>query len=95
VVSILVALFAGYPHVLWLVLVFIVARLILDYGVQPYLMSQGVELPPLAVLIGVLGGEALGGILGIFLSIPVMAIARLIYNRYRERSQRRMVGAPA
>ena len=42
---------------------------------NPYLMSDGVEVPPLLVLFGLLAGEELGGVVGIFLSVPALAAA--------------------
>jgi predicted PurR-regulated permease PerM len=79
-----VATFAGYPY-LGLVLLFLGGyRLFLDYALTPYLMGQGVELPPLAIIFGVLAGEQIGGILGMFLSIPALATLRILYVRYRK-----------
>jgi len=44
-------------------------------------MSGGVAVPPLLVLFGLLAGEELGGIVGIFLAIPVLAIVRIVTIR--------------
>lgn len=79
-----VAAFAGYPHILWIVVFLILYRLFLDYVLQPYLMGQGVELPPLAIIFGVLAGEQVGGVLGMFLSIPALATLRILYVEYRK-----------
>ena len=64
---------------------------------NPYLMSSGIELHPLLVLFGVLAGEALGGIPGMFFSIPVIAIIRVVYNQLKSAQKRRQlnpVGLP-
>ncbi len=79
-----VAAFAGYPHLGWIVVFLIVYRLFLDYVLQPYLMGHGVELPPLAIIFGVLAGEQIGGVLGMFLSIPALATLRVLYVQYRK-----------
>ncbi|MCC6536182.1 MAG: AI-2E family transporter [Bryobacterales bacterium] len=79
-----VAGFAGYPHLGWIVVFLIVYRLFLDYVLQPYLMGHGVELPPLAIIFGVLAGEQIGGVLGMFLSIPALATLRILYVQYRK-----------
>ena len=47
-------------------------------------MGQGVELPPLAIIFGVLAGEQIGGVLGMFLSIPTLATLRIFYVQYRK-----------
>jgi predicted PurR-regulated permease PerM len=48
---------------------------------NPILMSGGVAVPPLLVLFGLLAGEEVGGIVGIFLAIPVLAIVRIVVIR--------------
>lgn len=82
--ALLVAGFTGYEHMLWLMMFIAAYRLVQDYVINPYLMSEGVEVSPLMVIIGLLAGEQLGGVAGIFLSVPVMAAARLVFLRLRE-----------
>ncbi|MBM3794828.1 MAG: AI-2E family transporter [Acidobacteria bacterium] len=79
-----VAGFAGYAHLGWIVVFLVVYRLLLDYLLQPYLMGQGVELPPLAIIFGVLAGEQIGGVLGMFLSIPALATLRILYVQHHK-----------
>ena len=52
-----------------------------DYVLSPHLMGQGVELHPLLVLFGVFGGAEVAGVAGSFLSVPVLAMARILYLR--------------
>ena len=84
VVIVLVAAFTGYPHLLWIVIFLVVYRIFQDYVLSPYLMSSGVEIHPMLVLFGVLAGEQLAGIPGMFFSVPVMAALRVICVRLRE-----------
>jgi predicted PurR-regulated permease PerM len=79
----LVAAFMGYPHLLWIVVFLAVYRVFQDYVLSPYLMSAGVEIHPLLVLFGVLAGEQLAGVGGMFFSVPVMAALRVIFVRLR------------
>ena len=44
---------------------------------SPHLMSRGVELHPLLVIFGVFAGGEIGGVSGVFLSVPVLALIRL------------------
>ncbi|HTS77248.1 MAG TPA: AI-2E family transporter [Bryobacteraceae bacterium] len=85
---ILVAAANGYAHMLILILFFILYRMFQDYVLNPYVMSAGVELHPLLVLFGVLAGDQLLGVPGMFFSVPAMATLRLIINRLRRRSKR-------
>ena len=82
-IIVIVALLSG-SHAL-AVLVFLLAyRLFQDYILSPHLMSQGVELHPLLVLFGVFAGAEIAGIPGTFLSVPVLALVRVVYIRIRK-----------
>ena len=70
---------SGYPHVLWVLVFIAVYRLFQDYVLSPYLMGSGVELHPLLVLFGVLAGEQVAGIPGMFFSVPLLAMMRVVY----------------
>ncbi len=50
---------------------------------SPYLMSKGVQLNPMLVLFGVLAGDQIAGVVGMFLSVPVLAMLRVIFVRLR------------
>ncbi len=88
VVILLVAAFTGYPHLLWILIFLVVYRIFQDYVLNPYLMSSGVEVHPLLVLFGVLAGEQIAGVPGMFFSVPVIAALRVIFVRLRR--QRRV-----
>lgn len=81
VIAATVAAFSGYEHVGGLIAFFLVYRLFQDYVLQPWLYSSGIEMHPLLVLFGVLAGEQVGGVTGMFLSVPLMAVFRVIYRR--------------
>lgn len=85
VIALLVAGASGYSHVLWLLIFFIVYRLFQDYVLSPYLLSSGVELHPLLVIFGVLAGERVAGVPGMFFSVPVIAALRIVIVRMRRR----------
>ncbi len=53
-------------------------RIVEDYVVFPRLMRRGVRLHPLAVIVAVLAGAALGGIVGMFLAVPIAAVASVL-----------------
>jgi predicted PurR-regulated permease PerM len=80
-VIVLVSAFSGYPHLLWLVVFLLVYRIFQDYVLNPYLMSAGVELHPALVLFGVVAGEQVAGIPGMFFSVPLMAALRVVLIR--------------
>ena len=47
-------------------------------------MGQGVALHPLLVLFGIFAGAEIAGIAGTFISVPVLALARVVYVRIRK-----------
>ncbi|PYS49471.1 MAG: hypothetical protein DMF68_09900 [Acidobacteria bacterium] len=69
---------------LWVVMFLLVLRIVHDYTIYPRLVSQGVHLHPLAVILAILCGAELAGVAGIFLSIPVVAIATVSYRHWLE-----------
>jgi len=77
-----VALLSGYSHVFW-VLVFLIAwRGVQDYVSSPRIMGSTLELHPLTVLFGVLAGGEVAGVIGVFLSIPVLATLRILWRAW-------------
>ncbi|MEO5924147.1 MAG: AI-2E family transporter [Bryobacteraceae bacterium] len=83
IIILIVALLTGYAHIAWLIIFLVVFRLIQDYVISPHLMAAGVEIHPLAVLFGVLAGEQIAGIPGMFFSVPLIAALRIIVVRIR------------
>lgn len=82
VVILLVAAVSG-SHILVLLVFLVLYRLFQDYVLSPHLMGQGVELHPLLVLFGVFAGAEVAGVAGSFLSVPVLALARVLYIHLR------------
>jgi predicted PurR-regulated permease PerM len=78
-----VAALTSYPHWAWLLLFLVIWRMVQDYVVSPRVMGTSMELHPLAAIFGVLAGGELAGVLGVYLSIPVMATLRIVWRRGR------------
>jgi len=89
ILAVVVAGFSGFDHVFWLIGFIAAYRLFQDYVLNPYLMSEGVEVSPLMVIVGLLAGDQLGGVVGIFLSVPVMAAIKIVFVRARAALQLR------
>jgi len=88
IVIALVVVITGSGGILWIVIFWAAFRIFQDYVLNPYLMSAGIEMHPLLILFGVLAGEKIGGIPGMFFSVPTIAILRVIYDRLKERHVR-------
>ncbi len=87
-----VALLMSFPHWLGLIVFIGIWRLIQDYVSSPRIMGHSMELHPLAAIFGVMAGGEVAGILGIFLSIPVMATLRILFRRWRLYAEKRKFG---
>jgi predicted PurR-regulated permease PerM len=83
VVTLLVAGFSGYANILGILAFLGGYRIFQDYVLQPRLMSAGMELHPLLVIFGVFAGGEIAGVPGTFLSVPILALARVLYRRLR------------
>lgn len=82
-----VGFLAGFSK-LWLVILFLAAwRICQDYIISPRILGHGLELHPLAAIAAVLIGAELGGVLGVYLAIPIAATIRVIWNRWQSFSE--------
>ena len=79
-----VAFLSGYQHVLVLLIFLGVWRMIQDYVTAPRLFGSGLELHPLASIFAVLVGGEVAGVVGMFLSVPIMAALRIVWRNWRE-----------
>jgi predicted PurR-regulated permease PerM len=78
-----VAVLMNYQHWAWLLLFLMVWRVVQDYVISPRVMGKSMELHPLAAIFGVMAGGEIAGVLGVYLSIPVMASLRIVWRRSR------------
>jgi predicted PurR-regulated permease PerM len=64
----------------------IVLRILQDYVFYPRIVRGGIHLHPLAIILSVLAGEQVAGIPGVFIAIPLVALATVIYRHFLEHS---------
>lgn len=75
------AILIGYPHVLWVFLILGTWRIVQDYVTAPRIMGRSVEISPLAEIFAVLAGGEIGGVVGALVSVPVLALLRIVWKR--------------
>jgi predicted PurR-regulated permease PerM len=92
IIILVVAVLMSFPH--WIAIVICLGcwRIAQDYVTAPRIMGRSVELHPLAAIFGIMAGGEIAGILGIFLSIPVMASLRIVFRRWRLYAEKRKFG---
>ncbi len=91
ILVLLVSGLAGYSHLLLYAIFWVLFRMFQDYVISPYLMAKGVKLHPLLVLFGVLAGERIAGVFGMFFSVPVIATLRVVFIRLQRARGRELV----
>jgi len=80
----MVASFYSVNQAVWVLVFLLVLRIVQDYVIYPRLIGHGIHLHPFAIILAVLGGAGMGGIAGIFLAIPAVAIASVGYRHWLE-----------
>jgi predicted PurR-regulated permease PerM len=84
VLAILLLVVVSGGHFLAILIFLVCYRVLMDYFASPHVMGQGVELHPLLLLFGVFAGAEAAGVAGAFLSVPVLALMRILYRRIRK-----------
>lgn len=87
-----VAVLMSYQHWVVLLIFLVTWRLLQDYVISPRVMGTSMELHPLAAIFGVMAGGEIAGVLGVYLSIPVMASLRIVWRRWRIYVEKRRFG---
>ena len=77
--AILTTGFLTHSHWIWMAGLVVVWRLVLDYSISPRIMGHSLELPPLTVTFALMVGAEIGGIAGLYLSVPAVAILRIVW----------------
>lgn len=78
------AAFHSLGRAVAVLLFLLVLRAVQDYVVYPKIVGTGVHLNPLGVILAILCGAELGGLAGVFLAIPVVAVLTLAFGHYRD-----------
>ncbi len=74
--------FLTQAHWIWMALLLIVWRLVQDYVNSPRIMGNNLELQPLTVIFALMVGGQVGGIAGLYLSVPAVAVLRIVWLEY-------------
>jgi predicted PurR-regulated permease PerM len=76
---------AAAPDRVVAVLLFLAAlRAVQDYLIYPRLIKRTLHLHPLAVIVAIWAGAALGGVVGVCLAIPLVGVVKAAHRHWRE-----------
>jgi predicted PurR-regulated permease PerM len=86
IIVVVTASFSADPwKALYTAIFLIVLRIVHDYVTYPRIVrGGGIHLHPLAIILAVLAGEQVAGIPGVFIAIPLVAVATVIYRNVLE-----------
>jgi predicted PurR-regulated permease PerM len=69
-----------HAHWIWMAALVALWRMLMDYGISPRVMGHELEIHPLLAIFAVMVGGAIGGIVGIYLSVPFVAMLRVLWS---------------
>jgi len=58
----------------------------------PKLMNRSILIHPLLVIVALIAGGAVGGVVGMLIAIPVMALLKIRFDRFLERREKMKAG---
>jgi predicted PurR-regulated permease PerM len=71
-----------HSHWIWMAALLGLWRMLMDYFISPRVVGHELEIHPLLAIFTVMVGGAVGGIVGIYLSVPLVATLRVVYRRF-------------
>jgi predicted PurR-regulated permease PerM len=78
-VAILTVGFLTHSHWIWMAVFVAMWRLVQNFVNSPRIMGDNLELQPLAVIFALMVGGQVGGIAGVYLSVPAVAVLRIVW----------------
>lgn len=79
-VAILAIGFLTHAHWIWMAGLLLVWRLVQDYVNSPRIMGDNLQLEPLTVIFALMVGGQVGGITGLYLSAPIVAVLKIVWR---------------
>ena len=84
IIAAVVAAAAAPDRVVSVLLFLAVLRAVQDYVIYPRLIKRTLHLHPLAVVLAIWAGAALGGVVGVCLAIPLVGALKAAFRHWRE-----------
>jgi predicted PurR-regulated permease PerM len=74
--------FLTHAHWIWMAGLVIVWRFVQDYVNSPRIVGDNLNLQPLTVIFVLMVGGQVGGIAGVYLSVPAVAVLKIVWLEY-------------
>src|SRR6266404_2560996 len=70
-----------HSHWIWMAALLGLWRVLMDYLIAPRVMGHELEIHPLLAIFTFMVGGAIGGIIGVYLAVPIVAALRVLWRR--------------
>lgn len=77
--------------ILMVIAIVIVLQFIESNILSPYIVGKSIHIHPIFIIFALLAGGTIGGLVGIFLSIPALVIAKIFITQFRRALIRRKI----
>jgi predicted PurR-regulated permease PerM len=74
--------FLTHAHWIWMAGLVVVWRFVQNYINSPRIMGDNLDLQPLTVIFALMVGGQVGGIAGVYLSVPAVAVLKIAWLEY-------------
>ena len=72
----------AHCHWIWMAALLGVWRMLIDYWIAPRVLGHELEIHPLLAVFTLMAGGAIGGLVGVYLSLPFVAAIRVVWRRF-------------
>jgi len=72
---------------IWMAVLLGVWRMRIDYWIAPRVFGKELEIHPLLAIFALMVGGAIGGFVGLYLSLPFVAAMRVVWRRFASRAR--------
>jgi predicted PurR-regulated permease PerM len=79
-IAMLISAWLAHAHWIWMAVLIVVWRFVQNFVNSPRVMGERLQMEPLAVLFALMVGSEVGGLAGAILSIPVVAVLRIVWT---------------
>jgi predicted PurR-regulated permease PerM len=71
-----------HSHWIWMAALLGIWRMLIDYWIAPQVLGHELELHPLLAIFTLMVGGTIGGLPGVYLSLPCVAAIRVVWRRF-------------
>lgn len=82
IAGIITLITGGLSQAIWMLIVVIILQQMDAHIINPKIIGQSLKISPLLVIFAIMVGGAYFGILGMFLSVPAIAVVRILIEDY-------------